>query len=86
MRGVGTMGLHRDGSKFGVEGPELDRRRLIFYELLALDRHQSFISGRPYLMAAHQFDTEMPSDACDYQVHKWKLAIFLVGHVSSIPP
>lgn len=33
MRMLVTMGLHRDGTKWGLTGPELDRRRLVFYEL-----------------------------------------------------
>ncbi|KAL8290374.1 hypothetical protein RQP46_002632 [Phenoliferia psychrophenolica] len=77
LRMLQTMGLHRDGTKWGLSGPELDRRRLVFYELMTLERMQAFISGRPYLMNPNHFDTQMPSNAEPYQIWKWKLGIFL---------
>ncbi|KAK4702072.1 hypothetical protein P7C70_g4153, partial [Phenoliferia sp. Uapishka_3] len=77
LRMLQTMGLHRDGTKWGLTGPELDRRRLVFYELMTLERMQAFICGRPYLMNPNHFDTQMPSNAPPYQIWKWKLGIFL---------
>ena len=45
MRMIVTMGLHRDASKWGMTGEEADRRRLLFHELLTLDRFQSLVTG-----------------------------------------
>lgn len=47
IRQLFSMGLHRDPSNWGITGVELERRRLLFYELMTLDRLQAFISGRP---------------------------------------
>lgn len=73
-----SMGLHRDGSKWGLEETELRRRRTVFYEFITLERMQSFVSGRPYMMAPNHFDTEMPPDAEPYNIGKWTLGNFIV--------
>ncbi|KAL8276309.1 hypothetical protein RQP46_011275 [Phenoliferia psychrophenolica] len=77
IRQLVAMGLHRDGTLWGLSGVELDRRRLLFYELMSLDRHQAFLSGRPYMIQQAHYDTKMPEDAGEYQTWKWKLGIFL---------
>ncbi|KAK4700144.1 hypothetical protein P7C70_g6107, partial [Phenoliferia sp. Uapishka_3] len=77
IRQLVAMGLHRDGTLWGLSGVELDRRRLLFYELMSLDRHQAFMSGRPYMIQQAHFDTKMPANASEYQIWKWKLGIFL---------
>lgn len=79
LRMAVTMGLHRDGSKWGLAQPELDSRRLLFYELMSLDRFQSYISGRPYMIHGSHYDTKVPSNVDDYQLTKWKLAVFVVS-------
>ncbi|GAA5820480.1 hypothetical protein JCM3770_005543 [Rhodotorula araucariae] len=75
-----TQGLHRDGVNFGLTGAELNRRRRVFYELITLERMQSFISGRPYTLQNAHFDTAMPDDADAYQRQKWNIGL-LIGKV-----
>lgn len=77
LRMSSTMGLHHDGSKFNIEEPELERRRLLFYELMVLDRLQAFLSGRPYVIQDKSFDTKMPLEVDDYQIIKFKVGKFL---------
>ncbi|KAM0750926.1 hypothetical protein T439DRAFT_380761 [Meredithblackwellia eburnea MCA 4105] len=89
MRQVVSMGLHRDGSNWGLSGEELNRRRLLFYELITLDRLQAFTSGRPYMIQEKHYDTEMPEGASEFQICKWKLAIFMgrvIDDVFSVKP
>lgn len=74
------MGLHRDGSKWGLPDEEVDRRRWVFFELVTLDRMQAFISGRPYMISPQHCDTQMPTDAEPYHTEKWKLGNF-IAHV-----
>lgn len=78
MRMIVTMGLHRDPSKWGMTGEEADRRRLLFHELLTLDRFQSLVTGRPYMLSPEHFDTEMATNACPYQTWKWKIGLYIV--------
>lgn len=80
LRMVPTIGLHRDGLIWNIAEPELERRRLLFYEMMTLDRLQSFIAGRPYVIRDLSFDTKMPTEVDDYQISKFKLAKLLVNH------
>jgi len=48
MRLCQSMGLHRDGSNWGLQSSELESRRRTFHEILSLDRLQSLVLGRPY--------------------------------------
>lgn len=77
LRMASTMGLHHDGEKFGIEEPELERRRLLFYELMVLDRLQAFVAGRPFIIQDKSFDTKMPLEVDDYQTIKFKVGKFL---------
>lgn len=38
-----TMGLHREGEHWGMTGKELDQRRLVFYEIMSLERFQAYV-------------------------------------------
>lgn len=80
-----SMGLHRDGSRWGLEEPELTRRRIVFYEFITLERMQAFISGRPHAMAPHHFDTVMPTNVEPFHIEKWKLGVHIVSPLSSQP-
>ncbi|CAH7677366.1 fungal-specific transcription factor domain-domain-containing protein [Phakopsora pachyrhizi] len=86
-----SMGLHRDGSYWGLEAPELESRRRIFHELLSLDRLQSLVLGRPYAISDKHYDTQIPECnnnsnlpsiqfAEDFSVYKWKFSS-CIGHV-----
>ncbi|SGY20619.1 BQ5605_C016g08107 [Microbotryum silenes-dioicae] len=77
LRMLVAMGLHRDGSQWGMDGAELDKRRMTFYELITLERMQAFISGRPYMMSPNHFDTKFPSSAEPYHVDKWRTGNFI---------
>ncbi|SCV72214.1 BQ2448_4908 [Microbotryum intermedium] len=85
LRMLVAMGLHRDGSQWGMAGTELDKRRWVipvwtsmtFYELITLERMQAFISGRPYMMSPNHFDTKFPSSAEPYHVDKWRTGNFI---------
>ncbi|KZP13066.1 hypothetical protein FIBSPDRAFT_140494 [Athelia psychrophila] len=57
-----AMGLHRDPDMWHMPRQLAERRRWCWWGLIALDRWQSFLFGRPVAIASHHFDTQMPSD------------------------
>ncbi|KAF7316142.1 Zn(2)-C6 fungal-type domain-containing protein [Mycena indigotica] len=64
MRSIQAQGCHRDGSRWGLPGPELEERRRVFWETHMYDRIQSFTFGRPYSQSDAHHDCEMPT-TCD---------------------
>ncbi|KAK4047150.1 hypothetical protein OIV83_005602 [Microbotryomycetes sp. JL201] len=78
LRMLVSMGLHRDGTLWNLQNPDLDRRRTIFWELVTLERMQALISGRPYMISTRHFDTQMPPNAEPFHQEKWKLGSFIV--------
>ncbi|GAA6037354.1 hypothetical protein JCM8097_008526 [Rhodosporidiobolus ruineniae] len=77
VKGAQSMGLHRDPDAWGLDAQEANRRRVAFWELLALDRMSSFKSGRPYTIHAAHYDTAMPEATSSCCKDKWRLAEFL---------
>ncbi|ORY30196.1 fungal-specific transcription factor domain-domain-containing protein [Naematelia encephala] len=56
------LGLHRDGKKWGLEMPETELRRRIFWEIHTEDILQSMTQGRPRLvLTEHTYDVELPT-------------------------
>ncbi|GAA5913642.1 uncharacterized protein JCM6883_004035 [Sporobolomyces salmoneus] len=75
-----TQALHRDGTLFGIQGDELNRRRRVFWEFSTIERMQAYISGRPYILQDSQFDTKFPDDASTFDIAKWQLGT-LIGKI-----
>lgn len=72
--GTGTaLGLHRDPGRFSGSGygsgryrmsrETAERRRWAWWHIVLLERWQCFLFGRPPAIAAHHFDTRLPSPA-----------------------
>ncbi|MBW0507683.1 hypothetical protein O181_047398 [Austropuccinia psidii MF-1] len=91
MRLCQSMGLHRDGSNWGLELTELDVRRRTFHELLSLDRMQSLLLGRPYAISDKHHDTFIPHSSTlkdeksggsnnTFATFKWQFSS-CIGHV-----
>ncbi|WAR60197.1 hypothetical protein PtB15_9B134 [Puccinia triticina] len=87
MRLCQSMGLHRDGSNWGLQSSELESRRRTFHEILSLDRLQSLVLGRPYAMSDKHFDTSIPradlkqpeshEPNVDFHVAKWRFSSYI---------
>ncbi|KAM0791581.1 hypothetical protein ACM66B_006025 [Microbotryomycetes sp. NB124-2] len=78
LRILVSMGLHRDGTQWNLQNPDLDRRRTVFWELVTLERMQALISGRPYMISTRHYDTKMPPNAEPFHQEKWKCGTFIV--------
>ncbi|CCX15257.1 Similar to Uncharacterized transcriptional regulatory protein C139.03; acc. no. Q9UTN0 [Pyronema omphalodes CBS 100304] len=67
MRVAQQMGLHRDGSVFGLSPVESEVRRRIWWHILHLDIQGAIATGLPPLggSSEEQFDTRMPSELRD---------------------
>jgi hypothetical protein len=56
-----ALGLHRDGTAFqGLSPYEVEERRKVFFEHLALSRLQSMCFARPCALPNRSFDTGFP--------------------------
>ncbi|POV97266.1 hypothetical protein PSHT_14677 [Puccinia striiformis] len=87
MRLCQSMGLHRDGSNWGLQSSELESRRRTFHEILSLDRLQSLVLGRPYAISDKHFDTSIPRTEIeqpeshepntDFHVAKWRFSSYI---------
>ncbi|KAH9810851.1 fungal-specific transcription factor domain-containing protein [Melampsora americana] len=89
MRLCQSMGLHRDGSNWGLESSELDQRRRTFHEILSLDRLQSLVLGRPYAISEKHYDTHVPEpeeilndeqgnvSPLSFWVYKWRFSTYI---------
>ncbi|PLW13125.1 hypothetical protein PCANC_16228 [Puccinia coronata f. sp. avenae] len=86
MRLCQSMGLHRDGSNWGLHSSELESRRRTFHEILSLDRSQSLVLGRPYAISDKHFDTSTPRDIehprshetnVDFHIAKWRFSSYI---------
>lgn len=61
-----ALGLHRDPGRFGrgaMPRETAGRRRWAWWHIVLLERWQCFLFGRPPAIAAHHFDTRLPSPA-----------------------
>ncbi|KZT39029.1 hypothetical protein SISSUDRAFT_1046229 [Sistotremastrum suecicum HHB10207 ss-3] len=57
-----SLGLHRDPAKWNLGPKETQRRRLVFWELYAMDSWQSLGFGRPPSFSASHVDVQIPED------------------------
>lgn len=58
-----ALGLHRDGTKLGLDAYETEERRRIFSYLYYSDKTMSLMLGRPQAIQECHFDTLPPSDS-----------------------
>ena len=57
-----NIGLHRDGSLFGLDNFMTELRRRVWSCILQIDNLRSIDWGRPHLIHENTFDTKPPSD------------------------
>lgn len=62
VRGAHAIGLHRDGSKLGVDARTTERRRRLWSMVFYLDRAVSILVGRPSAIQDSRADAQPPSD------------------------
>ncbi|EJD50145.1 hypothetical protein AURDEDRAFT_160683 [Auricularia subglabra TFB-10046 SS5] len=63
-----TLGLHRDDSRWSLGSEEVQKRRMVFWEVLSLDTWASIASGRPACFTPSQVDAKLPADIEKYQM------------------
>ncbi|RXK39802.1 hypothetical protein M231_02995 [Tremella mesenterica] len=57
-----AVGLHRDGTRWGLAGVEKENRERLWWECMTYDLLQSLNFGRPYSIPVHLSDCQPPSD------------------------
>ncbi|KAG9317567.1 hypothetical protein JVU11DRAFT_1775 [Chiua virens] len=57
-----SMGLHRDPARFHMPPKAIQRRRMLFWELLSADMFHSIAMGRPPSISLSYVDCEFPED------------------------
>ncbi|PWN24038.1 hypothetical protein BCV69DRAFT_265484 [Microstroma glucosiphilum] len=62
IRAAQAIGLHRDGSKLGLDAGTTERRRRLWTLLFYQDKTTSILLGRPPAIQTHHCDTLPPSD------------------------
>ncbi|KAK0540236.1 hypothetical protein OC835_000767 [Tilletia horrida] len=62
VRGAQAMGLHRDGSKLGLDAVTTERRRRLFSLVQYLDSTTAILLGRPVGINPAHCDSQPPSD------------------------
>ncbi|KAH8830542.1 fungal-specific transcription factor domain-containing protein [Flagelloscypha sp. PMI_526] len=84
---IGTaMGLHRDPGKWRMHRDVAERRRWAWWHIILFERWQAFMFGRPLAIAAHHYDTQLPS-YCNPAIDKSgrlylpNLALFQLAHI-----
>ncbi|WVW78218.1 hypothetical protein I302_100169 [Kwoniella bestiolae CBS 10118] len=55
-----SLGLHRDGSHFGLSPYEIEERRQVWWEVVTYDRLQALCFGRPCATSDRWSDTKIP--------------------------
>nr|POF17844.1 bikaverin cluster transcription factor bik5 [Quercus suber] len=55
-----TMGLHRDGTAFGLKPFDIEIRRRLWYHICLLDIRSSEYHGYEPIVDGHSFDTKVP--------------------------
>ncbi|WVR09794.1 hypothetical protein IAU60_006870 [Kwoniella sp. DSM 27419] len=58
-----SLGLHRDGSHYGLSRYEIEERRQVWWELVTYDRLQALCFGRPCATSDRWSDTKVPEAA-----------------------
>ncbi|KZT27831.1 hypothetical protein NEOLEDRAFT_1059670 [Neolentinus lepideus HHB14362 ss-1] len=75
------IGLQRDSAGWNLEPAEVQRRRILFWELFTWDAWTSVVNGRPPAMNIHNIDARFPEDLdpttkvsgeVDLGFHAWK--------------
>ncbi|TFK51727.1 hypothetical protein OE88DRAFT_1462788 [Heliocybe sulcata] len=75
------IGLQRDSAGWNLELAEVQRRRILFWELFTWDAWTSVVNGRPPAMNIHNIDARFPEDLdpttkasgdVDLGFHAWK--------------
>ncbi|OCK79312.1 hypothetical protein K432DRAFT_300154 [Lepidopterella palustris CBS 459.81] len=59
------MGLHRDGSHYGLSAVEVHVRRLVWYQICFLDIHTCEVTGPRPQIRREDFDTKFPLNVDD---------------------
>ncbi|WRT64573.1 uncharacterized protein IL334_001505 [Kwoniella shivajii] len=57
-----SLGLHRDGSHFGLSPYEIEERRQVWWEVVTYDRLQALCFGRPCATSDKYADTKIPEN------------------------
>ncbi|KAL5504658.1 hypothetical protein ACEPAH_7321 [Sanghuangporus vaninii] len=57
-----TIGLHRDSARWGLGRLEVERRRVLFWDLYTADSWQSLSTGRPPCVTLPYIDCQFPRD------------------------
>lgn len=65
MRTCVDLGMHRKGHEHGLSRPVIQRRRLLFWCVYALERTIAVSLGRPASISDKQIDVEFPSEIVD---------------------
>ncbi|ODO07401.1 hypothetical protein L198_00980 [Cryptococcus wingfieldii CBS 7118] len=55
-----SIGLHRDGSHFGLSQYEVEERRVAWWDIVSIDKYQSLCFGRPSSTSGRWSDTKLP--------------------------
>ncbi|WVN87270.1 uncharacterized protein L203_102447 [Cryptococcus depauperatus CBS 7841] len=55
-----SLGLHRDGSHYGLSQYEIEERRIVWWEIVTYDRLQALCFGRPCSTSFRWSDTKIP--------------------------
>lgn len=64
-----TLGIHRDGSHFGLEPFEIEMRRRLWWQVCVLDARSSEDHGCDPTIVEAQFDAKMPLNVNDADLH-----------------
>ncbi|RMZ73014.1 C6 transcription factor [Pyrenophora seminiperda CCB06] len=64
-----TLGMHRDGSHFGLPPFEIEMRRRLWWQVCILDARSSEDHGCDPTIVEAQFDTKMPLNVNDSDLH-----------------
>lgn len=68
------MGLHRDGTEYGLGPIETHIRRILWYQLCMLDIRTCEAQGPRPVIRAEDFDTQFPSNVDDADLEEGKLS------------
>ncbi|OCF33828.1 transcriptional regulatory protein [Kwoniella heveanensis BCC8398] len=78
-----SLGLHRDGSHYGLSRYEIEERRQVWWELVTYDRLQALCFGRPCATSDRWSDTKPPEavdligDEDGFHRAKYKLIVMM---------
>ncbi|TFK48379.1 hypothetical protein OE88DRAFT_1704162 [Heliocybe sulcata] len=69
-----TLGLHRDGARWGLPPKMVERRRRLFWDIFVFDVWQSLITGRPMACHISSVDCKFPEaeDPAITEAERWQ--------------